>query len=100
MVVSPFLSRTWIRLWRISIIKWADYAKAADLYEELWEKNKNYAGYYTSLYSCLLILKEYDRLESIVKKQIKKNKSEARYKVDLGYLYKQNAKVEEGEETV
>ena len=64
-----------------------EYEKAAELYQQLWEKNNNSPQWYTPFYHCLLELKKYDEAEKIVKRQIKKYSEVIQYQVDLGYLY-------------
>ena len=67
-----------------------NYEKAAILYEELFNSEKNNASYYAYLFNSLLRLNEYDKLEKIIKKQIKKNSGNDSYLIDLGYVYSQN----------
>lgn len=67
-----------------------EYEKAADLFEKLYDKNPESNLYYRYLYNSLLYLKEFDKLEKIVKKAIKKNPDELSYQVDMGYLEQQS----------
>ena len=66
-----------------------NYEKAAILYEELFETEKNNLTYYSYLYNALLKLNEYEKLEKIVKKQLKKYNNQGQYLVDLAYVYAQ-----------
>ncbi|MCB0541190.1 MAG: hypothetical protein KDE33_27025, partial [Bacteroidetes bacterium] len=67
-----------------------DYEKASQLFYELWKNDSNNEYYYTSLLYSHIRLKEFDEAEKIVKKQIKKNKENLNYQIDLGYVYSQN----------
>ena len=66
----------------------AEYEKAAELYQQLWEKNNNSPQWYTPLYHCFIELKKHDDAEKVVKRQIKKYPDVVQYQVDLGYLYR------------
>lgn len=74
-----------------------NYEKAAVLYEELFDSEKNNYTYYTYLFNSLLKLNEYDKLEKIVKRQIKKQAGQDQYLIDLAFLYMQNNQVAKGE---
>lgn len=64
-----------------------EFDKAEVLFEGLYSKTKAkiYFNYY---FNCLVEQKKYDIAESKVKKQIRKQKNDLAYYVDLGYLYK------------
>ena len=64
-----------------------EFDKAADLYEKLFNKTQTYYYYQPNL-NCLLELKSYDKAEKLIRKQMKKNPSELKYNVDLGFLFK------------
>jgi tetratricopeptide (TPR) repeat protein len=76
-----------------------EYEKAAELFEKLWSKDINNGNYYNNLYRTLLQLEDFDGLEKVVKKQVKKNPEQLRYLVDLGYVYQQANEAEKGAET-
>lgn len=73
-----------------------EFEKAAELYEKLYKKNnsKVYFGYYLK---CLLKLENYKTAEKQIKKQIKRNKEELTYYVDLGDIYELQEKKEKAE---
>ncbi|MFH2095599.1 MAG: tetratricopeptide repeat protein, partial [Bacteroidota bacterium] len=73
-----------------------DYEKAAELYGSLYEKslNKTYYMYYIL---CLTELKRYDDAEKVIKRQTRKYPDDLSYIVDLGYIYKQQGKTDDGE---
>jgi len=73
-----------------------NFEKAAILYEELYDSEKNNYTYYTYLFNSLLKLNEYDKLEKIVKKQIKKQPDQNQYLIDLGFVYSQNNEAAKG----
>ncbi|MBL7778623.1 MAG: tetratricopeptide repeat protein [Chitinophagales bacterium] len=70
-----------------SYLQNAEYDKAAELYQSLWEKNNYDAKFYAPLLSCFMELKKFDDAEKAVKKMIKKNEFDPRYVVELGYVY-------------
>jgi len=70
-----------------------NYEKAAILLEDIIKKPNN-RYFYSLLFNSLLKLNEYDKLEKIVKKQIKKFKDEQSFQIDLAYVYSQNNQIE------
>jgi tetratricopeptide (TPR) repeat protein len=66
-----------------------EYAKAAEYYEELF--NKNSSEYYDDYLKVLLQIKEFEKAEKIIKSMYKQTGSDPSYLLDLGDLYlKQN----------
>lgn len=63
-----------------------DYEKAVALFEELFNENPSPVIYNNYLYS-LLELEEFRSAVNLVEQQIEKNPGNARYQVDLGYVY-------------
>lgn len=63
-----------------------EFDKAADLYEELLDKNPN-PFYYNNLLQSLINAKDYKKAEKIVKKRIKQNPTDIRLSVDLGFVF-------------
>ena len=63
-----------------------EFDKAADLYEQLMDKNPN-PFYYNNLLQSLINAKDYKKAEKTVKKRIKQNQNDIRLSVDLGYVY-------------
>jgi tetratricopeptide (TPR) repeat protein len=78
----------------IQFYKNGEFDKAAVLFEDLYKKNASTDYYYRYYYNCLIKLEQYTKLEKIVKKQIKSNKKNPTYKVDLGYLFSQKGDLE------
>lgn len=72
-----------------SYMEEGEFDDAADLYQSLWEKSNYDVKFYTPLYKCLINLKNYDALEKVVKKEIKRYNNNPQYVIDLGYLYTQ-----------
>src|ERR1051325_4861021 len=70
----------------------ADYEKAAGLFYKLYDKSPT-AVNYRYLYNSLLYIRQYDELEKLVKKNIKKNPDNPSYLVDLGYFHIQQGNV-------
>src|ERR1035437_5374224 len=65
-----------------------DYDKAAIIYERLYNKDPQ-QNIYTNYLECLTELKEFDKAEKVIKKEIKRNPDNPTFVVDLGYLYKE-----------
>jgi tetratricopeptide (TPR) repeat protein len=63
-----------------------EFDKAEVYYEKLFVRKPSYF-YYSSYLTCLTELKEYEKAEKIIKKQVKLNALTPQYGVDLGYLY-------------
>ncbi|MCX6232400.1 MAG: tetratricopeptide repeat protein [Bacteroidetes bacterium] len=63
-----------------------EFEKAADLYEQLYDKSAN-AFYYNSLLQSLIKAKDFKKSEKVVRKRIKQNQNDLRLAVDLGYVY-------------
>lgn len=61
------------------------YNKAADLFEKLYQKGRSdfYYGYYLN---SLLQIPDYEKAESLIEGQIKLNRNNLKYNVDLGNL--------------
>ena len=63
-----------------------DFDKAADIYEQLLDKNPN-PFYYNNLIQSLINAKDFKKAERVVKRRIKLNPNDIRLSVDLGYIY-------------
>jgi len=73
-----------------------DYDKAEVLFKKVYEKTK--AKVYFSYYSnCLIEQSKFSIAEKEIKKQIRKNKNDLSYYIDLGYLYKKQNNIEDSE---
>lgn len=71
-----------------------DYDKAEILFKKVFEKTK--AKIYFTYYSnCLIEQSKFDIAEKEIKKQIRKNRIDISYYVDLGYLYKKQNNIED-----
>ena len=72
----------------IEYYKTQEFEKASVLFEDLYKKQKMkfYFDYYIK---CLIELEEFDVAERKIKKEIRKNKSDLSFKIDLGYVYLQ-----------
>lgn len=67
-----------------------EYEKAATLYEDLMADNPNNRNYYQYYYNSMMSLQEYNDLEKVLRKRIKKNPQDLVLVVDLGYLHDQS----------
>jgi len=63
-----------------------DFAKAADLFEQLYEQKPS-IYYYQYLLFSLVEIKEYGKAEKLIRKSQKTDPDAPRYMVDLGYVY-------------
>lgn len=66
-----------------------EYEKALTLYEQLFEANKNNNYYYDQYLKTLLAIKEFDLAKTVIQNQIKTDKKNPSYYVDLGNVYRQ-----------
>jgi TolA-binding protein len=64
-----------------------EYAKAADIYEDLARKNQESIYYYDNLLQCYILLKDFKSADKLVDKRIKKFETLYGYRVDKAYLY-------------
>jgi tetratricopeptide (TPR) repeat protein len=63
-----------------------EYQKAAEVFEQLYNSNRSNA-YYSYYLNSLIQIEAYDKAENLVKSQIRFDKFELSYYVDLGNLY-------------
>jgi tetratricopeptide (TPR) repeat protein len=63
-----------------------EYAKAVELYEELFEKNPG-PVIYNNYLLCLLELNDFRKAERLVNQQIRNFPGNSRFDVDLGFVY-------------
>ncbi len=75
-----------------------EYEKAAAIYAQLMETNRNQSDLYFDRYlTCLLNLERYEDAENALKKQIKRSPNNARLYVLYGGLYERLGKTEEAQ---
>jgi tetratricopeptide (TPR) repeat protein len=72
----------------VRLMQEGEFAKAASLFEELYEKNPTLMIYNNYL-RCLLELQDFRKAERVVRNQIKNNPGRIRFEVDIGYLQHQ-----------
>jgi tetratricopeptide (TPR) repeat protein len=72
----------------VRLMQEGDFAKAASLFEELYEKTPTLMIYNNYL-RCLLELQDFRKAERLIRNQIKDNPGRLRFEVDLGYLFQQ-----------
>lgn len=63
-----------------------EFEKAAELYDDLYEKNPT-AYYYNNLFQSLIKINNYSKAEKLLRKRLKQLPTEVRLNVELGYLY-------------
>ena len=74
-----------------------EYEKAADLYEDLTQKNQSDLGLYDQYLTCLLMSKQQEKAEKLVNKRKKKFPEIIQYRVDEAYLMEKKGQVPEAE---
>jgi len=72
-----------------------DYAKAAEVYERLYQQ-KSVPYIYTYYFFCLVEIQEYAKAEKLVKAAQKNDKDALKYLVDLGYIDYRKGETEKG----
>jgi len=72
--------------------------KALATFEALFSKNPSQFNY-TYYINTLFELKEFDKAEKVIRKQLKANPNEPRFQVDLGYLYIMQGDIAKGRKT-
>ncbi len=65
----------------------AEYEKAVELYEDLFQANSENKHFYSQYIECLLQLQSFDKAEKVIKRQIKRYPKDLPLRVGLGYLY-------------
>lgn len=73
-----------------------EYEKAAVYYEKQY--NDDPFGTYELYLRCLTLMKDYDKAEKLIKKQMKKNPADITLSVDLGKLYLSQSDLDKSEE--
>lgn len=63
-----------------------DYQKSADIFKQLYQQSHSDFNY-TYYLNSLLQIPDYDEAEKLINSQIKFDKGQSRYNVDLGHLY-------------
>ncbi len=74
-----------------------EYDKAVELFSKLYDKTPTPA-IYRYYYNALLFTKNYERLEKIIRKNIKQEPAQPVHVIDLGYLLVQQGNLSKGKE--
>ncbi len=74
-----------------------EYEKAAELYEDLYQKNGNNDFYFDRYFDCLLAMEAYDDAESVIQRQIRRNDGNMRLYVAYGKLLERLGNYDEAE---
>jgi tetratricopeptide (TPR) repeat protein len=64
-----------------------EYEKAAIHYEKLYNEKNGVAYFYKPYFETLFKLEDYDGLDKMINKAYKASKGDARYLIDLGFVY-------------
>lgn len=64
-----------------------EYEKAASLYQQLYEKESNNEFYFQRLTECMITLKQYEQVKSVIQKEIKQRPDDLSLIISLGNLY-------------
>lgn len=75
-------------------MKRGEYDKAAVIFEDLWKDKPMDLGIYRSYYNCLLSLQQFEELEKVLRKQIKRFPDALQFRVDEGYMEDQRGDAE------
>ena len=75
-----------------------EFEKASALYEKLYSQGSQNEFYFNRFVDCLFALEEYDRVEEILKKQIKKNPKKVQLYVTYGNLFERQLQDEKAKE--
>ena len=62
------------------------YEKSLEIFKELYDKDPNHTNYTYALYS-MTELRDFRDAEKLIKKHLRKNPRQLRYRVDLGFIY-------------
>lgn len=73
-----------------------EYDKALLYFDKLYSKSPN-DYFYTHLFKCHVHLEQYEEAEKLARKQIKREKGNVKYYVDLGYVYHKLGEGEKGD---
>jgi tetratricopeptide (TPR) repeat protein len=72
-----------------------EYDKALTLFEDLFNKNPSQFSYIYYI-NCLVEMKDYEKAEKVIKKQLRTNSNDPRFQVDLGYIYAMEGETQKG----
>ncbi|OYU97724.1 MAG: hypothetical protein CFE21_05395 [Bacteroidetes bacterium B1(2017)] len=75
-----------------------EYAKAADMYEKLLNKNARSMYFYDNLLSCYIAQTDFQKAQKLVSKQSRKFEENSFYQVDQGYVLNLQKKNKEANE--
>ena len=90
-------SKAWLQEARLAAQYYqnGEYEKAATLYEKLYSSNGNNDYYFSKFTECLIELKEFDKVEKLIKNQIGLQPEALQYYVMLGNVYERDFKDDE-----
>lgn len=74
-----------------------EYAKAAALYENLYQKEANSEYYFQRYTECLIALKEYTKTEQVILQEMKAHPDDIQLHISLGNLYERLAQPEKAD---
>ena len=95
-VTACFAQRSQEEQLGIQYFQNAEYEKAAQMFEKVYNNNPNTYIYYY-YYQTLLQLGDFKQAEKIVKKQQKNSPKTQRYKIDLGFIYESSGDAQKAE---
>ncbi len=75
-----------------------EYEKAAELYDQLYQKNGRNDFFFERYFDCLLAMEDYDNAEKIIQKQIRRNDGNVKHYVSYGTLLERLGRPAEAEE--
>lgn len=75
-----------------------EYEKAAEIYDQLYQKNGHNDFFFDRYFDCLLALEDYDGAENTLKKHLRKNDTNVKLYVSYGTLLERLGRYDEAEE--
>lgn len=75
-----------------------EYEKAAELYEDLYQKNGNNDFYFDRYFDCLLAMEDYSSAENVISRQIRRDDGNVKLYVSYGKLLERLGKYDKAEE--
>lgn len=66
-----------------------EYDKAVVLFEALWKDDPDDVGLYREYYRCLLALQDFEALDKVLRKQVRRHPDALTFLVDRGYMEEQ-----------
>lgn len=90
MMISPVIAQDQERSLALQYYQNEDYERAAEIFERLYDKEPGSNFLYRYLFNSYILLKDYEKAEKLTQRNIRRNRNELNFIVDLGYVYIQS----------